>query len=385
MSSFNTQITKGEVPYTPEEAGYESLYIDRLNDFIRRMIEDKIVQGGSYCLTRHGKTFARNAVGSLDYRSPEKPLLPDSIRRIASITKMFTATALFMLAERGYININDTVARHLPEFDTPLHKGITVYNLLTHTSGLLPDWGAFPDAYETDWSKYLDEFDGNWIKALLTQQPRRKPNEEWIYSSHCFCILGEIIQRISGKQLGEFVKENILNPLGMNETFYDLPDEVFGRVCVTNEHEVPTPAAERKSGPWSLLPQGGWGISSTLADINKFGRMLLNNGSLDGVRIVGRKSVENMSWSHLKHDNLRNYCWGADEVHYCGLGFEVMTNKPFNHMTEGTFGHEGAGVCWLYIDPKEDFVANVFMPYYSGQFNLIPIHNTKYVIWSGLL
>jgi CubicO group peptidase (beta-lactamase class C family) len=384
---MNKQMTIGKVPYTPEESGYESLYIDRLNEFIMRMIDDKIVQGGSYHFIRHGKLFANNAIGSLDCRTPEKPLLPDSIMRIASITKDFTAVAVFQLAEQGYLNINEPAAQYLPEFDTSVHKKITVYNLLTHTSGLLPDWGAFNIPYENDWETHLERFDGNWIKAMLTQPPHCEPNTQWAYSSRGFCFLGEIVSRISGKPFEEFVIENIVKPLGMKDTFYDLPEGFIDRVVVNVEGDVPWTKEERarENSVWAKLPRAGWGLYSTLSDLNIFSQMMNNNGIYKGARIIGRKSVENIIHPHLNGQNLRNYCWGADELHDCGLGFEVMNNKPFNQMTTGTYGHEGAGVSWSYVDPKEDFIASMFLPYYKGQFNIIPIHRTKYVIWSGLV
>jgi CubicO group peptidase (beta-lactamase class C family) len=113
--------------------------------------------------------------------------------------------------------------------------------------------------------------------------------------------------------------------------------------------------------------------------------MMHSGGKFNGERIIGRKSVENLIHPHLNGQNLRNYCWGADEVHDCGLGFEVMNYKPFNQMSVGTYGHEGAGVSWSYVDPKENFIASMFLPYHNGQFNIIPVHRTKYVVWSGLL
>jgi hypothetical protein len=89
--TMNKQLTVGKVLFTPEESGYESPYIERLNEFIMRMINDKIIQADSYHLMRHGKLFANNTIGSLDCRDPQKPMLPDSIMCIASLTKDFTA------------------------------------------------------------------------------------------------------------------------------------------------------------------------------------------------------------------------------------------------------------------------------------------------------
>jgi len=384
---MNKQLTIGNVPYTPEEAGYESLYIERLNDFIMRMIDDKIIMCGSYHLMRHGKLFAHNAIGSLDYRNLESRFLPDSIRNIASITKDFTAVAIFQLAEKGYININDPAAMHLKEFDTALHRKITVYNLLTHTSGLLPDGGAFEAPYPNEWVNHLERFEGNWIKAMLTQPPHCPVNTQWAYSSFGFCFLGEIIKRITGSSAENFILENITMPLGMNDTHYDLPKEKLERYCVCCEWEIPDNDNndENKNDPWFLLPGTGWGLKSTLGDLNIFNQMMHNGGKHNGVRIIGRKSVENIVLPHLNGQNMRNYCWGADELHDCGLGFEVMNNKPFNQMTVGTYGHEGSGVCWSYVDPKEDFIASMFLPYYNGEFNIIPIHRTKYIVWGGLI
>ncbi|MDR1689648.1 MAG: beta-lactamase family protein [Clostridiales bacterium] len=388
-------IKIGSVPFTPEEAGYESEYLNRLNEFISRMIDDKIIQGASYHFMRFGKLFANNALGALDYRDEAKALLPDSIMRVASITKDFTAVAIFQLAERGYININDPVAMHLPEFDTSVHKGITVYNLLTHTSGLQPDWGAFEEPYYNDLINHIDTFEGNWIKASLTKPPFCKPNTQWAYSTMGFAYLGEIISRISGKTAEDFITENIAEPLGMTDTFFEVPEDKAGRVIVNTEWALPRTKAENEKRTAKHhekleykdfhIPATGGGIYSSLNDLNIFSQMMHSGGKFNGVRIIGRKSVENLIHPHLNGQNLRNYCWGADEVHDCGLGFEVMNYKPFNQMSVGTYGHEGAGVSWSYVDPKENFIASMFLPYYNGQFNIIPIHRTKYVVWSGLL
>jgi len=386
---MNKNLTIGKVPYTPEEAGYDSLYIERLNEFIERSIEEKHIQGGSYYLMRNGKLFANNSIGSLDYRTPEKPLLPDSIKRIASITKNFTAVAVMQLAERGYLTLHDPVAMHLDEFDTPIHKTITIYNLLTHTSGLLPEGGAFETPYHNYWVRHVDNYDGNWIKAMLTQPFHCKPNTQWVYSSFGFCILGEIVKRISGKPLEDFVMENIVTPLGMSDTFYEVPKDKIDRVIICCEHEIPDNDYEPEGDDkhWALLPHGGWGLHSTLADLNVFSQMLLNNGFFNNQRIIGRKSVENLTHNHLYYNNIANYCWGngGENPHETGLGFEVWSKKQYNQISPGMFGHEGAGVCWNYADPKENFIAGMFLPYVNGEFNIKPIHRSKYVIWSGLI
>ncbi len=390
---LNKNITIGTVPFSPEEAGYEALYLDRFNAFLIRLIEKDIIQGGSYHLIRHGKLFANNAIGSLDYRTPGKNLLPDSIMRIASITKDFTAVAIFQLAEQGYLDITDTVAEHIEEFRTPLHNKITIYNLLTHTSGLLPDWGAFETPYENDWVHHIDAFEGNWIKAMLTRPFHCPPNTEWVYSSSCFNILGEIIKRISGKEAEDYIMENIVNPLGMTDTYFEVPKEKFDCMIVNTEWSVPIEKKDKKEPDWLKdvkhknfhLPKTGGGIYSTLADINTFNQMLHNGGKWNNVRIISRKSIENMTHPHLNGQNMYNHCWGANELHDCGLGFEVMNYKPFHQMTIGTYGHEGAGVSWSYVDPKEDFIASVFLPFKNGEFNMTPIHRSKYILWGGIV
>lgn len=406
---MHKEVIEGKVPFTPEEAGYDETYLGYLNDFIIRLMDQKILQGGAYRLVRHGKLFAQNSVGDLDFRDDTKALQPDSLMRIASITKTFTTIALFQLAERGYIDIFDPVAKHLKEFDTNMHRKITVYNLLTHTSGLLPDGGAFDIPYRNSWEGALECCDKNWVAAYLTEAPHCPPNKEWAYSTRCFSLLGEIIQRITGQRAEDYIIENIAIPLRLTDTFFDVPESQYDRMIVSCDWQIPLSSDERhrrrlewiekEQGADSIsamfmkkydmrdlkIPQTGGGLHSSLKDLTTYGEMMLNNGILGGKRIISRKSLENITHSHLDGQNIPNFCWGADEIHNCGLGMEVMTGKPFHQMTEGTFGHEGAGVSWLYVDPKEEFVAAVFLPYYHGEFNIIPIHNSKYIIWGGLI
>lgn len=375
------KIITGNVPFTPEEAGYEAAYLDKLNEFISYLIEEKIIQGGVYHLARHGKVFANNAIGSLDFRNKDKTILPDSIMRIASITKLFTGVAICQLMERGLLDITDTVAQHLEEFDTSMHRSITIYNLLTHTSGLLPDWGAFDIPYESELSDIIESFDGNWIKAALTGNPHKQPNTEWAYSSRCFWFLGIIIQRITGMTFEDYVMKNIVQPLGMEDTYFYVPEEKWDRVVIQTERGIPSHPRENKI----YIPKSGGGLYSTVSDLFLFNSMLHNGGTLNNVRIIGRKSVENLVHNHLENSGLRNYCWGADEEAMHGLGFEVMGIRPFHNMSIGTYGHEGAGVSWTYVDPKEDFIASVFFPYYLGEFNMKAIHRSKYIIWGGIV
>lgn len=404
---MNKEIKIGKVPFLPSQAGYDENYIGYLNDFLLRLIDGKVIQGGSYRLMRHGKLFAYNSVGNLDFRDETKPLMPDSMMKICSITKVFTSISIFRLAERGYIDIMNPVADYLEEFNTDAHRKITVYNLLTHTSGLLPDYGAFEYPYSTPWKFGMEQYNGNWLKCFLSESPHCPPNKEWAYSTRCFSILGEIISRISGITAEEYIIKNIVEPLGMSDTCFEVPSEKQNRIVASLPWQLPYTREQRKQNdieylrrhfgadsaeekiinkyPDLHIPQTGGGLYSSLSDLTTFGEMMLADGVLNGKRIISRKSLENIRCSHLDGQNIPYYCWGADEIHNCGLGMEVATGKPFHQMTVGTYGHEGAGVSWLYVDPKEEFIAAAFLPYYEGNFSLIPIHNTKYVIWSGLL
>ncbi len=221
--------------FKPEDVGYIPEIIEKVNRHLSGLMTGKkSLQAAAYIMSRDGKVFAHNSMGKLLYNSNKKDFLPDSIRRIASITKVFVAVSILQLVEKGVIRLDQPVAEIIPEFKTPMYEKIKIIHLITHTSGLRPDPGAFFEPYPLDWSWMKKK---EWIKESLRDFLLLGPGKEWRYSSTGFVILSEIVSRVSGIHFEKYVIDKITTPLGMNNTFFDIPDELMDRVCFTADFE----------------------------------------------------------------------------------------------------------------------------------------------------
>ncbi|MDR0322212.1 MAG: beta-lactamase family protein [Treponema sp.] len=144
--------TQGKTEVSPAEVGYDESRIQVLNDHFQRLIDDGEIQCATYCLSRKGKVFAHGAVGKKSFRKDDNtPVQPDSIRWLASITKLFTAVSIMKLVEDGVTRLDVPVAEILPQFNTPPYNGITLFQLLTHSSGLHTDDGCFDNKYQSSY------------------------------------------------------------------------------------------------------------------------------------------------------------------------------------------------------------------------------------------
>lgn len=389
-------ISKCETPFTTEDAGYRADRIHHLNEYYQKLINDKKLQCASYAMVHNGKFFAGYGMGKLHYsEADERACEHNSIKRIASVTKLFTAVAIMKLVEDGSIAIRQQVREILKEFDTDMHKTIEIQHLLNHTSGIAPDGGAYFEPYGTHWGNliYKKEPEYNWIQAVLSGVVRRKPGEEWSYSSSGYSILGEIIHRVTGVKAEEWIENNIIKPLGMVDSGFDVPKEKWDRVIAVQDWEdlykrEEHSAAQKKEMEESdiqevYIPRTGGGLFSTPYDLTIFGQMLAGYGTYNGIRILSRKTIEKMVRDCS--NGVRNYCWGApgEEKHY-GLGPDLYGLNQFATVSPETYGHEGAGRTGLYIDPTENFVVAYFVPTEIGW---VPesIINASDIIWSGIV
>lgn len=384
----------------PDQAGFDMETIAKLEAHFRRLIEKDVIQCASYMLTRRGDVFASGAVGKLKHDGDE-PLKVDSIRRIASVSKLFTAVAVFQLVEQGKIFLRQPVAHWIEEFKHPLYENIQIWHLLSHTSGLDADGGYYTEPYPSGWWSALFAFDPDksdeprseeekeklrktaWIRALLSGKPHHAPGEQWSYSTNGYGVLGEIVSRVSGVPFETYILDKIIEPLGLENTFYDVPESLHDRVCTTNEHEGRRLRNERDTNdPYvhlTMPPRGGFGLYATLDDLCRFGNMLLNGGIWQGARILSRKSVERMIAQPLS--NLYAYNWNdriADMPH--GLG--PWKPRPEAYVPPGAYGHEGAGLCKLVIDPRQDAVV-MFFAALKVDWSSEAVNHTENIIWSG--
>ncbi|MBD2865974.1 serine hydrolase domain-containing protein [Paenibacillus oceani] len=367
----------GRTDATPEQAAYDPARLARLDEHLSDLISQNKLQCGSYLLARDGRIFAHRAMGKLTYREGGPDLMPDSIRKTYSVTKFFTAVAVMQLIEEGKLYLEQAVSTVLKPFDTPLHRSITVFHLLTHTSGVYPDPGCMMEPYPTAWFGGLKGYD-DWVTNAISGPLSFKPGEQYAYSSCGYAILGEIIAKVSGIPYEQYILQHIIEPLGMTRTFFKVPVHLRDEVCVTSDWQVEELewSEERADGP----PPAGGGLYSTLEDMWKLGQMMLDGGTFGGVRILSRKSVEAMTKNKLS--GVKTHVWGSNVTDYqFGLGLFLTTPTI---ETPGTYGHEGFGRCGIKVDPEERFVAVFIVP--TGiQWAPESVIGTKAVIWSGLL
>ncbi|MCE5173052.1 beta-lactamase family protein [Paenibacillus profundus] len=343
------------------------------------LIENGSIQSASYLIARNGKVAAWKSMGKLDGTADRGDLQPDSIRKLASITKTFTTVALMKLVEDGKLYLDQPVCTIIEELNNPTHQDITLYHLLTHTSGILPVGGYFNEPYPNPWWGTNGMED--WIRKVLQGPLYYRPGEAYNYSSAGFLLLGEIIQRVSGVPFESFVIENIIEPLQLDRTFFDVPESLHGQVCVVDQWDVNLLKPQEDYA--KLPPRSDSGLYSTLHDMWKFGQMLLNGGAWNSERILGRRTVELMTRRHLFGKPA--YQWGGklqDKPH--ALGFDIAADHMTSFETQGTFQLEGAGRSALFVDPTEQMVVVFFVPSVSSWVPL-SVLGTKQIIWSSLM
>lgn len=372
------RVIEGPLGVTPEEVGMDSRQLGKLDQHFQNLISQKKIQAASYLVAHEGKIAAWRSMGTLHGRAGQGDLQPDSIRKLSSITKAFTSVSIVKLIEDGKLYVDQPVATILEEFNNPMHQGISLFHLLTHTSGIMPVTGYYNEPYPREWwgAGGME----NWIPKVLQGPLVCQPGEAYNYSTVGFALLGEIVTRVSGQRYEDYVQEHILQPLGMDRTFFDIPAELHSEVCTVDERDV----QQLSDQDWdeSLPPHSDSGLYSTLYDLWKFGQMLLNGGTFEGERILGRKSVELLTRRHLF--NIPAYHWGGmikDKGHALGLDLAI---DHLSFESQGTFQLEGGGRSALFVDPVEKLVVVLFVP---SVYSWVPesVLGTKQIIWSSLM
>ncbi|MDF2936508.1 MAG: hypothetical protein K0Q90_1881, partial [Paenibacillaceae bacterium] len=318
----------GVTDCSPAEVNYDASRIGVLHDHFQKLIDQRKIQAASYCVSRYGKTFMHGSIGPLSFREQTtEPLLPTTVHSIASITKAVTTVAIAKLVEDGVLRFDLPVGAILEAFNVAPFNKIDIYSLLTHTSGMFPDC-AHSIPYHKSYWQLIDEYfqaykpaDGepDWIKAALSCGVNKKLGEEWQYCSFGFCILGEIIRKVTGITAEQYIEEKILRPLGMKDTLFELTPELAKRHIIRNErYELIGNALINGQPPelspseklWDTVSKTGGGLYSTPGDLIRFANMLLGLGQLENTRILGRKTVEKITTRTLY--GVPDHCWGAD-------------------------------------------------------------------------
>ena len=369
----------------PESLGLSSIRLQRMSDAFKRDIDKGTIPGVTVMVARRGKIAWFDALGKQN-PAGSAPMAHNSIFRIFSMTKPIVSVGIMMLLEEGYLLLDDAIAKYIPEFSNqkvgvenngkldlvPPARPITIHDLLRHTSGITYDHtgnGLVQQLYQQSRLRSRKITNAEHAALVASLPLICQPGAEWNYSRSTD-ILGRIIEVVSGKSLSAFLTERILAPLQMAETAFHTGPENANRLA----EPFPTdPWTGEKVQLFNMLEKpvmesGGGGLVSTTMDYARFCQMLLNGGVLDGVRIIGRKTVQLMASNHLGPEVKLNGHLVGLPGHSFGLGFAVRTHQglaPFAGSV-GQFFWSGIGGTFFWIDPKEELFA-VFMAQGPGQ------------------
>jgi CubicO group peptidase (beta-lactamase class C family) len=368
----------------PEALGLSSTGLQRMSDAFKRDIDKGTIPGMTAMVARRGQIGWFEALGRQNPAS-STPMALNSIFRIFSMTKPIVSIGIMMLFEEGHFLLTDSVAKFIPEFAdqkvgvenngkldlVPPARPMTIQDLLRHTSGITYDHTGNSLVHQLYQQSRLRsrKITNAEHAALVASLPLLcQPGAEWNYSRSTD-ILGRIIEVVTGKALGGFLTERILAPLQMTETGFHTGSENADRLA----EAFPTdPWTGEKVQLFNMLEKpamesGGGGLISTSMDYARFCQMLLNGGVLDGVRIIGRKTLELMASDHLG-PKVKVESPLLPAGHGFGLGFAVRTQQgmaPFPGSV-GQFFWSGIAGTFFWIDPKEELFA-VFMSQGPGQ------------------
>ncbi len=318
--------------------------------------------------------------GNFGYANLEdkKPISEDTIFAIASMSKVITVAGIMRLYEQGLFKLWDPVSEFLPGFKNPTvavekedgtvviipAKGeVTMRQLFTMTSGV-PYPGDDTAAARIRMKKEQEYIDAGMAKPgtveycnLVGGLPLAfEPGEKWMYG-FSIDVLGAVIEVLSGKTLGEYLKETIFDPLGMPDTGFFVPAEKRDRLATLYRiHEGMKPAERFIPAEKQPFEGGGGGLVSTVRDYSRFAQMLLHGGTLDGVRILGRKTIDLIATDHLTPQQMTTHTWDTQRGYGYGLGVRVMTNPEIADIngSVGEWGWDGAFGNWFCVDPKEE-------------------------------
>ena len=334
---------------------------------MQEMIGKNEIAGAVTVVVSKDKVLHLETTGFADVAA-KRPMSPDTLFWIASMTKPVTGVAILMLQDEGKLTVGDPVAKHLPEFaalKTPSGKpaNLTIAQILTHTSGLGEASG--PAAQQ---AKTLADLVPLWLAAPMQYEP----GERWKYTQSGINAGARIVEVVSGMTFDAFVQKRIFDPLGMTSTTFYPSDEQRARLATAYAKNKETGALEavpprRDFGPRDRPPQGNGGLYSTAGDYARFCRMLLNGGTLDGRRYLSAAAMTllatpqtgNLPTGFFQVDTYgnrgANYGWGITTsiLRTPHDGVAAM-------LSPGTYGHGGAWGTQAWIDPVKG-VAYVLM------------------------
>jgi methyl acetate hydrolase len=355
---------------------------------LRKAVEDKTIAGVVAMATDRQRVLYRGAFGMADIATA-RPMTADALFRIASMTKAITSVAAMQLVEAGQFGLDDPVEKYLPAFAhlsvvdafdgatgayrvRPAARAVTVRHLMTHTSGL---------GY-TFTSPVVRDFKPRAGEQYPVGPLVFEPGERWLYGTSTDW-LGRLVESVSGKPLDEYFRRRILDPLGMSDTFYNVPADKQARLAAVHRRQPDGTIAKEPDQPPPAVSTivGGGGLSSTADDYVRFVRALLNAGELDGVRVLAADTVALMSQNHIgalgvpaiktaMPERSADFTFVADGRDKWGLGFLITTDHVSGKRSAGSLSWGGIDNTYFWIDPADGIAGVIMMQF-------LPFADTK--------
>ena len=343
--------------------------LERVSDMMEKLVAERTIAGAITMIARRGRIAHLRCFGMQDVEQAV-PMRDDALFRLYSMTKPITCVATLMLYEACAFTLQDPVSKFIPEFANvrvkvtkadgttelvPPRRPVTIHDLLTHTGGL-----SYDLVYQVE-SLGLDN--AGFQAAFCSVPLVCHPGEKWSYSASNE-ILGRIIEVVSGLPLDQFFAQKIFTPLGMVDTAFCVPQEKQKRLTAIYEHDDKACIVRKTSEdyPYVKRPKflsGGGGLVGSTADYLRFCLMLLQNGEMDGHRLLSRKTVDLMRQDHLPpgHPAIEPFKFGY------GYGVSVVRSLAEKQgiSSVGEFGWGGAACTNAWIDPSEDMISMVML------------------------
>jgi CubicO group peptidase (beta-lactamase class C family) len=364
-------LAQSKLPPTP---GLDSEKLQLIRPRLQELVDKGVIPGAVYLVARHGRIAVYDAVGVADIEN-NKPMRKDTLFQIMSMTKNFTGVAAMMLVEQGKLELRRPVSDYLPEFKDiqVTERGPngslvthapktppTVWELMDHTSGLESDpEGAIADNEQTLRLPLADA-----VSAYAHQNLKYEPGSKWMYSNVGIATLGRIVEVVSGEDYIQFISSHILEPLGMADTYFSVPENERDRRAYVYTHvdgKLALAGPDTLAGdstkfrPNMKYPAPEFGLYSTAGDLVRFYQMLLNGGVYNGTRYLSRQSIETMTRVFTPGDAKPSGWLGGTGY---GLTFEIVDQPEGTLLlhSPGTYGHGGAFGTEGWIDPKNDLI-----------------------------
>jgi len=360
-----------------ERVGMSSERLARMTQGMQNIVDQGKFAGVVTLVARHGKVVYLDAVGKQDIEA-NKPMATDSIFRIYSMSKPITGVAMMILFEQGKWQLNDPVAKFIPEFkDLKVYAGagadgkpilqpqahpMTMKELMSHTAGFT--YGFFSNTPVDAMQRQADVLNNDITLAEMIRRVAKlplnsQPGAQWQYSISVD-IQGYIVEKLSGMPFDQFLAKHIFEPLRMVDTGFHVPAEKLSRLAqvynvdAQGKLRVETGGFNRDFSKKPALFSGGGGLVSTASDYFRFCQMLLNGGTLDGVRILSPLSVELMRTNAIGD---KTVSLGGPGTKF-GLDFAITTDPVAagGYYGEGTYWWGGAAGTWFWIDPVRDLI-----------------------------